>query len=163
MLFAVAAIWGSGFIVSRMALDASVTPELLMMVRFSVATLVVGLFFRKRLKQKFKMTDLKGGIIIGLFLFLGFYIQIVGLQYTTPSNNAFLTATNVIMVPLIWWVLSKKRPGKKLLISSMLCLLGIGVLSLNFTAGFSFSWGDLLSLLCAFFFCLPDSGYQSPC
>ncbi len=38
---------------------------------------------------------------MGLALFFAFSLQIVGLQYTTPSKNAFLTSLNVVMVPFI--------------------------------------------------------------
>ena len=38
---------------------------------------------------------------MGIALFAAFALQIIGLQYTTPSKNAFLTALNVVMVPFI--------------------------------------------------------------
>ena len=41
------------------------------------------------------------GTILGIFLYLAFVLQTVGLQYTTPSKNAFLTAVNVVIVPFI--------------------------------------------------------------
>ena len=46
---------------------------------------------------------------MGLTLFAGFALQIVGLQYTTPSKNAFLTALNVVIVPFIAFVILKRR------------------------------------------------------
>lgn len=152
LLFLVAAIWGSGFIASQMALDAAVSPELLMFVRFTVAALIVLVFCGKHLRKHLKKEHLRDGVTIGVFLFLGFYLQIVALQYTSPSNNAFITATNVVMVPFIWWAFSKKRPENRVFVTSLLCLVGIGILSTNVTTGLSFSPGDLLTLLCAFFF-----------
>lgn len=152
LLLLVAIIWGSGFIGSQMALDAQLSSAFIMFVRFAIATLIIGVVFFKDLKKNLKREHLKGGILIGLFLFLAFYVQTVGLKYTTPSNNAFITASNVVMVPFIWWVISKKRPSIKIFVSSFLCLVGIGILSLNFSQGFSFQMGDLLTLLCAFLF-----------
>lgn len=152
LLLLVAIIWGSGFIGSQMALDAQLSSAFIMFVRFAIATLIIGVVFFKDLKKNLKREHLKGGILIGLFLFLAFYVQTVGLKYTTPSNNAFITASNVVMVPFIWWVISKKRPSIKIFVSSFLCLIGIGILSLNFSQGFSFQVGDLLTLLCAFLF-----------
>ena len=152
LLIVVAAIWGSGFIASQMALDANITPQLLMMVRFVIATAVIGVIFFKRIKTNIKKADIPAGSLIGLFLFLAFYIQVVALQYTTPSNNAFLTAANVVMVPFIWWVITKKPPSGKIFVSSIVCLLGIGILSLKMGQGISFGMGDLLTLLGAFFF-----------
>ena len=152
LLFVVAAIWGSGFVASQMALDAGVTPELLMFVRFTVAALVILVVFHKQLFARLCRSHLRDGAIIGVFLFLAFYIQIVALQYTTPSNNAFITATNVVMVPFIWWGVTGKRPDKRIFLSSVLCLVGIAVLSMRLAEGLALSAGDLLTLACAFFF-----------
>jgi len=152
LLFVVATIWGSGFIGTQMALDAKLDSSFIMFVRFTIATFIIGTVFFKDIKKNLRPQHLKGGLIIGLFLFLAFFIQTVGLKYTTPANNAFITASNVVMVPFLWWVVSKKKPKNKIFISSALCLIGIGVLSLNFVNGFSFSVGDLLTLGCAFLF-----------
>lgn len=46
---------------------------------------------------------------MGAALFIGFSLQIIGLQYTTPSKNAFLTATNVVIVPFITFLICRKR------------------------------------------------------
>ncbi len=151
-LLLVAIIWGSGFIGSQMALDANLSSAFIMFVRFAIATLIVGVAFFKDLKKNLKKEHIKGGILIGLFLFLAFYVQTVGLQYTTPSNNAFITASNVVMVPFLWWIISKKRPSIKIFVSSFLCLIGIGILSVDFSQGFSLKVGDLLTLLCALLF-----------
>ena len=152
LLFVVAAIWGSGFVASQMALDANVSPQLLMMIRFVVATAIIGFGFFKKIKTNIKKTDIPAGALIGLFLYLAFYVQVVALQYTTPSNNAFLTAANVVMVPFIWWGLTKKAPSGKIFASSVLCLMGIGILSFKVGQGISFGIGDALTLVCAFFF-----------
>lgn len=151
-LLVVAIIWGSGFIASQMALDAQMSSAFIMFVRFAIAALIVGIVFRKDLKKNMKKEHIKGGLLIGTFLFLAFYVQTVALQYTTPSNNAFITAANVVIVPFLWWAISKKKPGAKFIVSSFLCLLGIGILSINFSEGFAFKIGDLMTLGCAFLF-----------
>jgi len=152
LLFLVAIIWGSGFIAVQVALDAQMSPSLLMMMRFLISTLVMGAIFWKRILANFRKKDLIKCSVTGVFLFLGFYVQTVGLKYTTLANNAFLTATNVVMVPLIWWAISKKRPENRIFISSLLCLVGIGLLSYKLGQGIAFSVGDLLTLACALFF-----------
>ena len=151
-LLVVAIIWGSGFIASQMALDAQMSSAFIMFVRFAIAALIVGIVFHKDLKKNMKKEHIKGGLLIGTFLFLAFYVQTVALQYTTPSNNAFITAANVVIVPFLWWAISKKKPGAKFIVSSFLCLLGIGILSINFSEGFAFKIGDLMTLGCAFLF-----------
>ena len=84
---------------------------------------------------------------MGVTLFMGFAFQIVGLQYTTPSKNAFLTALNVVIVPFIAFVILKKKIGAKGIIGAVMSVLGVGLLSLN--GNFTVSLGDGLTLLCA--------------
>ena len=84
---------------------------------------------------------------MGVTLFMGFAFQIIGLQYTTPSKNAFLTALNVVIVPFIAFVILKKKIGANGIIGAVMSVLGVGLLSLN--GNFTVSLGDGLTLLCA--------------
>ncbi len=151
LLVLVGMIWGSGFVASRLSLNANCSPAFVLLGRFLIASLTFAIIFRKSI---FPLTkeQLKYGFIVGVFLFLAFYTQIVGMQYTNPANSGFLTATNVIMVPLITWFWLKKRPGGLVFISCLFCMLGIGVLNYNAELGISFNVGDIWTLICAFFF-----------
>ncbi|MFR4219638.1 MAG: DMT family transporter, partial [[Clostridium] innocuum] len=91
------------------------------------------------------------GIVTGIFLFLAFAFQTFGLKYSTPSKNAFLTATNVVFVPYLLWLLWHRRPSRKELIASLLCIVGIALLTLKKDA-LMLGFGDMLSLVCALFF-----------
>jgi len=156
-LLLVAIIWGSGFIVTKNALD-NIGPYYLLFSRFIVASTVLGTIMYKKIKNATK-EDIKAGIIIGLFLFAGFATQTVGLQYTEAGKQAFITATNVVMVPFIYWGISKKRPDKYEVFAAFLCLIGIGILSLN--RDFTMNIGDLLTLICAVLFAchISSTGY----
>ncbi|MSU02088.1 DMT family transporter [Tissierella pigra] len=149
-LLLVAIIWGSGFVVTKNALDY-VTPYYLLFFRFTISTIILSIVFFKNIKNASKQ-DIKAGIIIGSCLFAAFATQTVGLQYTEAGKQAFITATNVVMVPFIYWIISKKRPDKFDLAAAFLCLIGIGVLSLN--KDLSMGYGDLLTLLCAVLFAM---------
>lgn len=106
MLVVVALIWGGGFVVIKDSLSA-MTPLFLMAIRFDLAAIVIGILFFKQIKGINK-EDMKPGILIGFFLFMAFAVQNVGLNETTASANAFLTATNVVFVPFLVWMYSKK-------------------------------------------------------
>ncbi len=146
-----AIIWGGGFITSQMALDAKLSPGLIMVFRFALAALLLYIVFRKQLVN-FTKHDFIMGAIAGGMLFAAFYIQIVGLVYTSPSNNAFLTSTNVVIVPFITWIMLGEKPKLKSIFSAFICLLGI--FALTYAKGQSFGLGDLLTLLSAFIFAL---------
>jgi len=153
-LLLVTIVWGWGFVFSNMALEAGVVPAAVMFTRFALAALLVGGVFHKTIRTNYRKGQWKGGIITGVFLFLAFFIQILGLERSTPSNNAFITGAYVVMVPFIWWIISKKRPAVIIFISSFLSLGGVAVLSVKSAGGIAVNSGDLLTLLSACFFAL---------
>lgn len=144
----VAIIWGSSFIFMKNTLDY-IGPVHIIALRFTIAPIILSLIFFKKLKT-IKVADLYAGSIIGLVLFIAFITQTIGLQYTTVSNQAFITTSNVVIVPFLYWFISKNKPGIFEIIAVILCFIGIGVLSIekNFTVGA----GDLLTMVCAVFY-----------
>ncbi|RHS78718.1 DMT family transporter [Firmicutes bacterium AM43-11BH] len=149
-LILVTVIWGGGFVASDMALE-SMKPFQIMMVRFLLASVLMGVISRGQRKSEEKLKDragaIKAGVLMGVTLFMGFAFQIIGLQYTTPSKNAFLTALNVVIVPFIAFVILKKKIGAKGIIGAVMSVLGVALLSLN--GDFTVSLGDGLTLFCA--------------
>ena len=149
-LILVTVIWGGGFVASDIALE-SMKPFQIMMVRFLLASVLMGVISRGQRKSEEKLKDrigaIKAGVLMGVTLFMGFAFQIIGLQYTTPSKNAFLTALNVVIVPFIAFVILKKKIGAKGIIGAVMSVLGVGLLSLN--GNFTVSLGDGLTLFCA--------------
>lgn len=149
-LILVTVIWGGGFVASDIALE-SMKPFQIMMVRFLLASVLMGVISRGQQKSEEKLKDragaIKAGILMGVTLFMGFAFQIIGLQYTTPSKNAFLTALNVVIVPFIAFVILKKKIGAKGIVGAVMSVLGVALLSLN--GNFTVSLGDGLTLFCA--------------
>lgn len=147
-LFLAAFLWGAGFLFMKSGLD-HMTPFWLMAMRFVGATVVMSLVFFKKFKTITKR-DLKGGFIIGIFMFIAFTTQTIGLQYTSISNQAFLTGTNVVFVPFFVWALYKKKPDNFALAGAFLALVGIALITLK--EGFSLNVGDMWTIACAVFF-----------
>lgn len=147
-LLFVAIVWGGGFVAVKDALD-TMTPLYLMAFRFVLATVVMYLFLFKKI-GKINKTELKYGLVVGFLLFLAFASQTFGLQYTTASKQGFLTATYVVMVPLLYWIIYKKKPSKKTFIGSALTIIGIAFVSIQ--KDMVFNKGDMLTLLCAALF-----------
>lgn len=149
-LILVTVIWGGGFVASDMALG-SMKPFQIMMVRFLLASVLMGMISMGQHKKEGKLENragaIKAGILMGIALFAGFAFQIIGLQYTTPSKNAFLTALNVVIVPFIALIILKKKVGMKGIIGAIMSVIGVALLSLN--GNLTLSLGDGLTLLCA--------------
>lgn len=150
-LMFVAIIWGTGFVATSLALE-NYTPYQILAIRFTVAFVILLVLNMNKLKTLSKKTMARGSIL-GVALFLAFAFQTVGLQYTTASKNAFLTAVNVVIVPFLSFLILKKKLPIKNFIGSFVTLLGIGLLSLTSSIG-GFNLGDSLTLICAIFFAL---------
>ena len=144
-LVIVTIIWGGGFVASDIALN-ELSPFEIMSYRFLIASIIMGVFAWKNLKT-IRKDEIIYGSVLGLALFSGFALQIIGLKYTTPSNNAFLTATNVVMVPFIAYIIGRKKLNKADIVGSFTALIGVGVLSLQ--SNFSIGTGDIFTLFCA--------------
>ena len=144
-LVTVTIIWGGGFVASDMALE-SLRPFQIMAIRFLKASVLMGAASIRELKG-INFKELQAGILMGTALFVGFAFQIVGLQYTTPSKNAFLTALNVVMVPFISFILLRKKISRKSIAGAAMAIVGVGLLSLE--KNMSLSMGDALTLVCA--------------
>ena len=149
-LLLIAMIWGSGFVGTQLALDGGLTPLQLITLRFLIGSILINIIFFKQIKENLNKDILKKGAILGFFLFIAFTVQTIGILYTTPSKNAFITAANVVIVPFIGCLIYKRKLDKIGIISSIMTLVGIGVLSLE--SNFSINIGDVLTLICAFGF-----------
>lgn len=130
---------------SDMALD-SLSPFQIMTIRFLLASVLMGGISIRNLKG-IKKEEVTAGVFMGAALFIGFSLQIIGLQYTTPSKNAFLTATNVVIVPFITFLICRKKVGFRGIIGAVLAIAGVGLLSLD--KDLSLGLGDGLTLICA--------------
>ena len=88
---------------------------------------------------------------MGLCLAAGYIVQTFGLKYTTPGKNAFLTATYCVIVPFLNWFVYKKKPGISGATAGVLCIIGLGFVSLGSGDG-GLNGGDLLTLACGIFY-----------
>ncbi|MBR7092809.1 MAG: DMT family transporter [Clostridia bacterium] len=143
-------IWGTSFVVMKNVLDV-VPPFALLAFRFLSGGLLLGLLFFRRMRR-ITVGDLWRGALAGCFVFIAYAFQTVGLQYTTPGKNAFLTATYCVIVPFIGWLVYRQRPDRYHAAAALLCLVGTALVSL--TGDMSINIGDLLTLVCGFFFSL---------
>jgi len=141
-------IWGTSFVVLKNTLN-SVPTLYILAFRFSGAAILLAVVFAKQLKN-IDRQYIKNGIVLGLFLFAGYTVQTYGLYYSTPSKNAFLTAAYCVLVPFFSWFIYKKRPDKYNFIATVVCLVGVGFVSLKNDKTVEF--GDLLTLCCSVFY-----------
>ena len=141
-------IWGTSFVILKNTLDA-VPTYFIIAIRFTGAALLMLLIGYKDIK-KLNWEYLKGGVTMGSFLFVAYAFQTMGLVHTTPGKNAFLTTTYCVIVPFMYWIIAKKRPDKFNIIAAMICLAGVGFVSLN--KDLTINIGDILTICGGIFF-----------
>ncbi len=146
-----ALIWGSGFVAVDYSLQYGFTASLINLIRFALGALIFLVILNKKILL-IPWDTWKKGLIAGSFFFGGFYAQTWGMVFTLTSNSAFITATNVILVPFIMWLVFKRRPEPKAFFACGLCLLGVLVLTSGEGFSLQFNFGDFLTLLCAVFY-----------
>lgn len=140
--------WGASFLLTKNSLAELPTFNFLT-IRFFIAFVLSSVIFYKNMLKIDKNT-LKYGILLGFVLYLSFAFQTVGLNYTTASKSAFITGFNVMLVPVFSAILIKKLPEKKIIVSTLIAFVGIGLLSLNKNVS-GVNLGDVYTLICAFF------------
>lgn len=149
MLVLTAFLWGSTYPATKYALGYFIPVQILTM-RFVIASVILIIIARKKVFSQPKSTYINS-LKTGIFLFMGYFLNQSGTQYTEASKQAFLTGTYVVIVPFILYLMDKRKPMKKEVFSAIISLLGIAVISglSNFN---SVNKGDVLTLISTMFY-----------
>ncbi|HCU69409.1 MAG TPA: EamA family transporter [Desulfomicrobium sp.] len=152
LLLLTAMIWGAAFVAQRVGMD-HMGPLTFNAVRFALGAaallpLIAFLDKKRTVAPPPFATLLKGGVLMGLALFLGAWLQQFGLCYTTAGKAGFITGLYVVFVPIIGIFLGQ-RYGTGTWAGAGLAIAGMYLLSV--TESFSMDKGDALVLMSAFF------------
>lgn len=148
MLILVTLCWGISYYLMDVALG-DMDPFTLNAHRFLGAFVVAGLLSWKKLLNVNK-TTLKYSVLVGVALVFVYIGATFGVKYTTLSNSGFLCALTVIFTPIIGFIFLKQRLSRKMLISVLMCFVGIAFLTLkdDFSINMANLKGDLLCTMC---------------
>lgn len=146
-LLATAAAWGATFTLIKDVLG-KIAPEPFIAWRFTIAGIVLLIVAAHR--RALTRDLLRPGIILGVLLFAGYWMQTRGLLFISPSRSAFLTGLYVVVVPFADALIYRARVARQAWTSSILAVIGTTAL----IGGFDTrpSWGDLLTFGCAVLF-----------
>ena len=151
-------IWGTTFIAQDTGMD-KIGPLTFNAARFFVGFLsimpIALLIEKKKIFEEInsnKKLFFKLLFWIGLFLFLGTFLQQAALLYTDVANAAFFTIFYVPMVPIILFFIYSKSIHWSIWPSVLFCLFGVYLLS-DFSDA-TIRLGDGLVILCALFWAL---------
>src|SRR5690606_34825883 len=144
-LILITIIWGGSFITVQYGLNFS-SPVIFVGLRFAAAAIAVTLLSLKHLKSM-TLKEVAAGAIIGAVISIGYGTQTVGLQTISSSESAFLTALYVPLVPLLLWLLFRKKPHFMTWVGALFAFLGLVFLTGNGFAAIQLSFGQTLTLL----------------
>jgi len=165
-LVIVALLWGTTFVIVKRALNDISTLHFLA-IRFAVASVCMLAMFARTFQSAGAgpvLAGMRGGAIAGIFLWLGYVLQTLGLKYTTAGKSGFLTGLYIVLVPVIGTVVYRRKPQKRELIGVCIATAGMAVLTLpSFDRQLRMNRGDALTLGCAvaFAFQILLLGYYS--
>ena len=140
LLILVTLIWGTTFVVIKESLN-SVPPSLFLALRFSLAALA--LIWVRPTKGLWRW-----GLLLGVVMFLSYGSQTVGLQFTSASKGAFITALCVVLVPILSGIVNRRWLPLRVWLAAGLALLGLGLMTLTDVGGIN--RGDLIIIGTAF-------------
>lgn len=154
-------IWGGTFVIIKESLN-DVSTLVFIATRFSFASILLLPFLIKRINGLKNKNLIKDGALLGMFLFLGFASQTIGLKFTSATRSGFITGTAVVIIPFLQLIIEKRPPTKGTIIGTILVFFGLAFLSSSGNSIFSlfselgsnFNFGDFMTLLCAFFFAM---------
>ena len=151
LIIAATIIWGSSFVIVKDVTN-SMPPAWILVVRFTAAAIIMAVAFLKYRELYFERSHVGFGLLFGLAMFLAYYTQTIGITDTTPGKNAFLTGTYCVIVPFLAWALVRRRPNRYNIVAAVLCIVGIGFISLD--GSLTMRFGDAMTLVCAVFYAL---------
>jgi drug/metabolite transporter (DMT)-like permease len=157
LLVLVTLVWGATFVVIKNAL-ADISPLLFNAVRMTLAGAVLALIYAKDL-GRLNRGSLRAGLLVGVFLWLGYEFQTTGLKLTTPSKSAFLTGFSVMLVPVFLAVGWRRHINRWTTAGVLTALIGLYLMTVPAGNGGglnleSINRGDLLTIGCAVMFAL---------
>ena len=163
LLILTAFIWGTAFVGQRQGME-HMGPITFNACRMALAALTIGtasFVLRKRdarkqqdmseqSRKEYRKNTVIGGICCGFFLTLAALFQQMGMVYTTAGKGGFITAMYILLVPVINWILFKRKSRPLVWIAVLMGIVGIYLLCV--TEGFILEKGDALIMVCPFFF-----------
>lgn len=150
LLVMVTAFWGVSYFLMDLCL-VDMQPLTLNAFRFLVAFVLLSAVFFKRMRPVSR-TTWRYSLLVGVFLTVVYMCCTYGVLYTSISNAGFICALPVVTTPVLGFLINRKKPDRRMLISLLLCTVGLALLTLN--EAFRPALGDVICSGTALFYAL---------
>jgi drug/metabolite transporter (DMT)-like permease len=139
-LILAALLFGSTFIIVKNLLN-DLSPTTVVFLRYLIASILFLGFGGIPSKEY-----MKPGILMGLFLWIGYITQTQGLLTTSTINSGIVTGFYIVLTPIFSKFINKTTIERKNYIGSTFGFLGIFLIAINNTDQL---FGNLFTLICA--------------
>ena len=153
----ITAVWGITFEMVQDALSHA-PPFIFASLRFGIA-FILGLVYLNKSSFKINNHELKGGLLCGVVLCLGYAFQNFGLWEesnlyiaSSSSTSAFITSVSVILVPIFLHITGLQKISNQIWIIVILAMIGLFVLLDPFNG--NLVGGDIITFGCAVSFAI---------
>lgn len=141
-------VWGTTFASTKVLLTHGLTPPEIMFYRFIIAYVLTWIFSRKLRADSW--TD---ELLLAVAGFMGgtlyFLAENTAIDYSITSNVALVVCVTPVLTALLTSLCYKERITGRLIVGSIIALLGVGFVVLNGTVLKIHPLGDALALLAA--------------
>ena len=148
LLIGAAAVWGLGTVVIKDTVE-SIPPGWIVGIRFLCAGALLSLVLLPRMIRTLNADHLRAGALLGVLNGMAYLFNSTGLAYTTASKSSFLTAVYCVLVPFLAWTILRKKPSIYNVSAAIICIMGVGLVSLQSTGVLALGLGDALTLVSA--------------
>lgn len=152
-------IWGTTFVSTKVLINNGLTPVEILIYRFTIAYVCIWLLSPRKLfadSWRDELLCLLIGMTGGSLYFIA---ENTALQITMATNVGLIISVTPVVTALVYYLFDRKqRPGRKLILGSLVALLGVAFVVFNGSFHFKLSpVGDILTLVAALmwaFYCL---------
>lgn len=146
LLLAVAASWGSTYLVAKDLLSADSVFALLAL-RMLVAGIIMAIVIMVR-RSRVTRAELTVGGILGLIFSAVFVFETFGIAHTSATNAGLIISLTMVFTPILESVVTRRRLPGQFFVSALVAVLGVALLASN-GSFHAFSFGDVLMLIAA--------------
>jgi drug/metabolite transporter (DMT)-like permease len=132
-VFLSAVFGGAGFVFMKHAL--AVFPTIWFIFwRFFLSVVFLFPFLAGRAWKAPRHT-LKDGLVAGGLYFAATFVQVQGIARADAGRSAFINSASVVVVPILQAVILRRPPSWKVMAGCILCLFGVGFLTMQKMTG----------------------------
>jgi drug/metabolite transporter (DMT)-like permease len=148
VLFLVALVWGSSYLVAKTATGALPVTTVLF-ARYAISALACAALvtFRRR-ERSWTRAEIRAGSLLGVTQAAVLVLETYGVAHTSAANAGLIISLTIVLTPLLDRTARSRRLPARFFVAVGLCVLAVGLLTSS-TGLHALRFGDALMLAAA--------------